>query len=290
MLNMNDLPNPYDLEETMSETAIVKIDEQLEKELTALKFSLEAIVVNDAPSCLTAKTGMRQVRDYMKRVHVAFDPFVLLAKKNLEAARDELNKHLLTAQFIDDALAVKVKAFEDEERRLAKIEEDRKNAELRAAAARKAEEERLERNRLADIERKERERQAEIERKEREKELARQREAGEINKRELERQRKIAAEKAEQDKKEAAEAQAREKERAAKDAVVAAANVHEVKVEPMIPKVAGVPSRRNYAARVIDRNKVPDEFWVIDEQLLNQKAREAKKVGEFIPGVWFYEV
>src|ERR1019366_4002997 len=129
----------------MSEVAIVKINEQLEKELVALKFGLEGIVVNDSQSCLIAKTGQRQVRDYMKRVHVACDPFVLLAKKNLDGAKDEMNKHLGPAELIDTALAQKVKEFERIEREFAASEERRINEEHRIKVAQQAEEERRER-------------------------------------------------------------------------------------------------------------------------------------------------
>jgi hypothetical protein len=270
-------------------TEIVRPDTQeLDQQVNALK-PLESIVVVDASTCLTAKQGQRSIRDTMKIVHARLDPFVLYAKQGLEKAKDEVNKYIGPLEAIDSALAQKVKDYERKEREAAEAEQRRINEEARIEAARKAEAERQERNRQAEIERKEREKQAEIERKAREKELEAQRAAGEITKREQEKQRKLAQEKAEAERKAAAEAAAREKERAAKDAVVAAANVTEVEVKPNIPAVAGVPSRRNYKARVIDANKVPDQYWIIDEQALNAEARKVKKAGEVIPGVEFYE-
>ena len=83
-------------------TSLSLVDTQgLDKELTALRARLEAIVVVDAPSCLTAKQGQRDVRDYMKMVHARLDPFVLSAKKNLDGAKDELNRYIAPAEFVD---------------------------------------------------------------------------------------------------------------------------------------------------------------------------------------------
>lgn len=252
----------------MSETGMVRIDTQpLEAGLLALKQTAETIVVKDAPTCLAAKTAQRDVRNYMKDVHLKLDPFVESAKRNLQTAKDELNKWLTPATAIDEALALKVKDFERMEREAAEAETRRINEERRIEAAR-----------LAEVARKEREAEADRQRKLREKELEEQRKAGELSKRELEKAKKLEAEIAE-----------REKERARKDEVLAAANVQEVTVAPAIPTLSGVPSRRNYKARVIDANKVPDQYWMIDEQALGAEARKAKTVGEIIPGVLFYE-
>lgn len=249
-------------------TNIVKIDMQpIENALAVLKQTSETITVKDAPTCLAAKTAQRDVRNYMKDVNLKLAPFVLAAKINLDKAKEERDKWLVPAQAIDDALALKVKEFERREREASEAETRRINEENRIRAAQQAE-----------VERKERERIAAEERKLKEKELEAARKAGEIGKREADRL-----------KKEAAEAEAREKQRAAEEAKIAAANVKEVKVAAAIPTVAGVPSRRNYKARVIDVTKVPDRYWIIDEQALGAEARRVKKVGEIIPGVEFYE-
>ena len=74
-------------------TQIVPIDSTpLQVGLEKLRQEANSIVVVDAGSCLTAKTAQRDVRAYMKDVHLKLDPFVESAKRNYQAARDELNK------------------------------------------------------------------------------------------------------------------------------------------------------------------------------------------------------
>jgi hypothetical protein len=251
----------------MSETGMVRIDIQpLEAGLIALKQTAETIVVKDAPTCLAAKTAQRDVRNYMKDVHQKIDPFVESAKRNLQVARDELNKWLIPAETIDAALAFKVKDFERREREAAEAETRRINEERRIEAAR-----------LAEIDRKAREAEADRQRKIREKELEEQRKAGELSKRELEKAKKLEAEIAE-----------REKERARQDEIIAAANVVEVKVEPNIPKVAGVPSRTNYKFRIIDASRIPRQYLMPNDVKIGADVREWKKEGEVIPGIEAY--
>lgn len=240
---------------------------EVEQGLAVLKNRSQAIVVRDADTCREAKIMQRDIRDYMKDVHLKLDGFVNSAKKNLQDAKDEVAKWIDPAQLMDSTLAQKVKDYERREREAAEAEQRRINEENRIKAAQQAE-----------VDRKERERIAAEERKVKERELEAARKAGEINKREADRL-----------KKEAAAEEERERIRAAEEAKIAAANVPEVKVAPSIPTVAGVPSRRNYKARVINPAKVPQQYWVIDEQALNLAARTAKKVGEIIPGVEFYE-
>ena len=252
----------------MSEaTAMVKIDPALEKELSVLRFALESIEVKDAPSCLEAKTGQKSVRDYMKRVHFACDPFVLLAKRNLDAAKDEMNRHLAPAELIDSSLAAKVKDYERREREKAEAETRRINEENRIRAQQQAE-----------ADRKERERIAAEERKRLEKELAEARKAGEINKREMEKMQR-----------EARESEAREKARAAEDAKIAAENVPQVTVAPNIPTLAGVPSRRPWKFRIINADKIPRFYLMPNEVSIGSFVRENKKAGEVIPGVEAYQ-
>jgi hypothetical protein len=252
----------------MSTTAMAKIDtHEIEEALVVLRQTSETIVVNDAPTCLIAKTAQRDVRNYMKDVHLKLDPFVESAKRNLQDAKDELNKWLNPAQAIDEALAHKVKDFERREREAAEAEQRRINEENSIKAAQQAE-----------ADRKERERAAAEERKRREAEIEAQRKAGEINKRESER---LA--------KEARAAQEREKVRAAEDAVIAAANVPQVEVKPNIPTVAGVPSRRPWKFRIIDANKIPRVYMMPNEVSIGYFVRENKKAGEVIPGVEAYQ-
>lgn len=251
----------------MSETRMAVVDtQQIEAGLAVLKQTSESIVVKDAPACLAAKTAQRDVRNYMKDVHLKLDPFVESAKRNLQSAKDELNKWLAPAEAIDGALAQKVKDFERREREAAEAETRRINEERRIEAARAAE-----------FQRKEQERIAAEQRKSREKELEAARKAGEINKRE-----------ADKLKREAAEAEAREKERAAQDAIVAEANVPEVQVKPNIPSVAGVPSRRNWKFRITDIQKIPRQYLMPNEVSIGYFVRETKKEGEVIPGIEAY--
>ena len=150
-------------------TQIVPV-EGLQAWLTELRQKAESIVVSDSGSCLAAKTAQRDVRAYMKDVHLKLDPFVESAKRNYQAARDELNKWIEPAETIDGALARKVKDYETQERMRAEAEERRINEERRKKAAD----------------------DAEVERKRREKEIEAQRKAGEVGKREAERLRKEA--------------------------------------------------------------------------------------------------
>ena len=150
-------------------TQIVPV-EGLQAWLTELRQKAESIVVSDSGSCLAAKTAQRDVRAYMKDVHLKLDPFVESAKRNYQAARDELNKWIEPAETIDGALARKVKDYETQERMRAEAEERRINEERRKKAAD----------------------DAEAERKRREKEIEAQRKAGEVGKREAERMKKEA--------------------------------------------------------------------------------------------------
>lgn len=247
-------------------TPLIAVQE-VEQGLAVLRKRSESIVVRDADSCREAKIMQRDIRDYMKDVHRKLDPFVDSAKKNLQEARDEMARWIDPAATIDGAVAQKVKDYERREREATEAEQNRINEERRIEVAR-----------LAEVDRKERDRVAAEQRRIRERELEAARKAGEIGKREADRL-----------KKEAADAELRERVRAEDAAKLVVSTMQTVTVEPSIPTVAGVPSRRNYKARVIDPHRVPKRFWIIDEQALGIEARKTKKVGEIIPGVLFYE-
>jgi hypothetical protein len=249
-------------------TAVAIPSKQYEEKRLALQSVVDSLIVTDAPTCLEAKKAQQDIRIEIKMRKSVLDPFVLIEKKSYDAAKDERAKWIEPMEAMDAVLAEKVKGYERREREKAEAEQRRINEENRIKAQQQAE-----------AERKERERIAAEERKRLEKELADARKAGEISKRELEKAQR-----------EAREAEAREKARAAEDARMAAENVPQVEVKANIPTVQGVPSRRNYKARVIDASRVPKQFWVIDQQSLDAEARKAKKVGEFIPGVLFEEV
>lgn len=238
----------------------------LETGLARIQREAQAIIVKDAETCLAAKTMQRDVRAYIKDVNAKLSPFVDAAKANLAKAKDELNRWVDPAEAIDGALAQKVKDYERKEREAAEAETRRINEERRVAAAKEAEEKR-----------KAAEAQAEEDRKKRQKEIEEARKAGEVGKREADRL-----------KKEAEEAEARAKKQADEDAAKAAANVVEVKVQPSIPTVAGVPSRRNWRWKLIDESKIPDRFWIVNEQYIGSEVRRIKDKGKAeseIPGI-----
>jgi hypothetical protein len=247
---------------------VARYDEQsLETGLTTIKSLSEAIVVKDATTCLTAKTAQRDVRNYMKDVHLKLDPFVESAKRNLQSAKDELNKWLAPAEAIDNALALKVKEYERQERERTERERAIEQERIRVETERKAAEER-----------KVREQQAEEDRKRRQKEIEEARKAGELKAAEANRLKKQAEEDA-----------AREKAMAREQEAEAAKNVPVVKVEAAIPTVAGVPSRRNWKFRIVDANKIPRAYLQPNEVAIGQFVRNLKKAGEVIPGVEAYE-
>ena len=246
----------------------LKLDsKQFQELLTILKNQADTIVVKDADTCLLAKTRQRDIRSYMKDVHLKLDPFVEAAKRNLQTAKDEINRWLVPAEAIDETLAAKVKEYERVERERTLAEQRREQEQLRIATERRAEEDRkaaaAEADRLRKI---------------REKEIEEQRKAGELTKREAEKAKKLEA-----------EIVARAKEQAAKEAEEAAKNVPQITVKPNIPAVAGVPSRRNWKFRIIDTNKIPRKYLMPDTVKIGQDVRDWKKPGEVIPGVEAYE-
>lgn len=249
-------------------TALAVDRKNFQNGLARLQSEATSIVVKDAETCLVAKTMQRDVRTYIKDVEAKLSPFVEAAKTNLAKAKDELNRWVDPAKTIDETLAGKVKDYERREREAAEAEQRRINEERRRIAAEQAE-----------AERKERERLAEEERKKREKEIEAARKAGEIGKREAERI-----------KKEAMQAEEDAKNQAAKEAEEKAQNVQEVKVQANIPTVAGVPSRRNWRYEIVDRDKIPDRFWVVDEKYLASEVRRLKdKTTAEIPGIRVYQ-
>jgi hypothetical protein len=252
-------------------TAIVQDRErELQAQFEGLKAKAEALVVKDRETCLEAKTIQRDVRGGMKFAHLLFDGFVQDAKANLERARDRLNKWINPFEEVDALCARKVKDYETQERLAAEAEEKRINEERRRKAAEEAE-----------VQRKAAAAQAEAERKAREKELQAQLKAGEIKQREAERLKKEAAERA-------AEAKAQ----AEAEAKASVAAVQDVKVQPDIPKVAGVPSRVNWRFRIVDAGKVPRAFCIPDEQKIGQLVRTMKNketVEALIPGIEVYK-
>jgi hypothetical protein len=221
-------------------TALAKLEvTELEKGLVQLQSEAKAVVkVTTAAEYANAGQILVAIRNYQKDVKNKLNPFVDIAKRAYDAARQEMNKYINQAEELQMILTRPMEDFKRREREAAAAEERRINEERRIEAARLAEEQR----KAAEI-------QAEAERKQREKEIAEAKRAGEIGKRESERL-----------KKEAAENQRRANEQAAKDAEAARANVQEVTVQPATPKISSLRGRVNYYAEVVDEELLLREF------------------------------
>ena len=263
-------------------TALARIDStKFESALSRFKAEAQLITLDSPEKCLQAKTMQRDVRNYIKDAKAALDPFVNMAKRTYDDARDERSRWVDPAQMIDDALAAKVKEFERKERDKAMREEEERNRVKREAEAREAE-----------YQRKIREAQALEERKARQKEIDEARKAGDLNKREAERM-----------KKQAEEEERQKREQAAKDAEATKANFVPDRVLPQIPTVSGVPSRRNYRFEITAIEKIPRyllypnkgtdgkydpaKFPAIGEKVRDDK-NPAKSMAE-IPGIRAFE-
>lgn len=61
-----------------------------------------------------------------------------------------------------------------------------------------------------------------------------------------------------------------------------------VEVAPVIEKQKGEATRKIWKARVVDPDKVPKEWWIIDEKALDAFAR-ATKGNKEVPGVQIYD-
>jgi len=251
-------------------TQIVKPEDKFALTLASLQAQSQSIAVKTPEDCLAAKTMQRDVRNYMKDVHLKLDPFVESAKRNLAEAKDELNKWLNPAEAVDGVLAQKVKDYERIERERAEAEQRRINEERRRQADAEAAEQRK-RDEAAAAERRKAEQKA----------IEEARKAGELNKRQAEKMRK-----------EAEERERAAKEQAAKDAELTKASVTDVEVKPNIPTVAGVPSRRNWKFRVLDATRIPRAYLMPNEVKIGADVRFLKNKLEAeskIPGIEVYE-
>jgi len=243
-------------------TTVARPDtKQLEKEQIELRRQYDGIVVKDADTCLLAKKTMQAIRLAIKMRHAILDPFVALAKKGYDDAKDERAKYIDPLQTMDDGLGMQVKEFERKEREAAQREQDRINEERRRVAA-------IEAERM----RKEQEAQAAADRKAREKEIAEALKAKELGKREADRLRK-----------EADEAKRKQIEEAVNQAALASI-IDDVIVKPNLSSVAGVPSRVNWRFRITNPDLIPERYWVLDHQALGADVRRDKDKTN-IPGI-----
>jgi DNA repair exonuclease SbcCD ATPase subunit len=278
------------------EVAIGKLAIETEK-LEPLKRKADSLLKTPAISatpeqCAQAKALQLEVRTVGKAAALNLDPYWQVVKAAQDALSQIYTVHEEKAKEIDAELKAWVKDFETEEKRKAKIEEDRKEAERIAAAEQKAKEEREERERAA-----KEERQAKV------KEINAALKAGDIGKRQAAKMLKEAGAE-EEARLQQAEAEAEESVKAAKEAPRAV-------VKPNIPTQAGVPSRTNYKAELLNPDAIVEayirtftkpidlerrvylrQFITVDAQKIGEEARrvkDSKLMATKIPGVRFYE-
>jgi hypothetical protein len=226
----------------------------IESKLAILKRNAEAIQVADGETYAIACMIAVDVRAEIKAIGFALDPGIESARRHLDELRNQKKAFLDRLTPIIDIATRKAEFWKSEERKKAQAEEDRINAERRKAAAEEAERER-----------KAAEAKAEADRKERERMFREAQKAGEIGKREAERLKKAALAQ-----------EAIDKENARQAAIAAAANVQEVKVQPAVPKVAGIKARVNYKFQVVNPGQVGAGFLCPDEVAIGAKVRSDK--------------
>ena len=273
----------------METQTIIKPEETqpLDMALATLRNEAKGIVVKTPDDYEKAGRLLVTINNYAKDVKNKLNPFVDFARRNLEAARQEMNKYLNGAEELRAVVSGPMADFKRQERLAAEAEERRINEERRRQAEIDAAEMR-----------KRQEAEAAEQRKQREKEIAEARKSGELKAREAEKLRK--------------EAEAREKEQreqAARDAAEMKANVQEVSVQPSTPKIAGTRGRVQYFAefsnfdlllaeyvRAADGIRAVDNqrkiylrrFIMGNEQELGKEAREmknSKRLMQLLPGV-----
>lgn len=251
-------------ESSRAHAALAEV-ENLKAELAPLEREARHLKVESPEGFEVAGTLLKRVRDNRKQGEEIVKPL----KRVLQTIRDWLQteslKHSSQCEKVETVLEAKMNDYRARERAAAAAEERRVNEERRKEAERRAEEQRK-RDLAA----------AEEARKNREKEIADAQKAGELKKR--------AAEKL---RKESEELEERQKQQAREDAERAKANVQEVKVEPLTPKVAGLRQRQNWRFKVVDIDKIPRPFlypnvgpdgtyWPEDFPQIGQFVRNAK--------------
>lgn len=221
-------------------TSLSLVDtKQIESGLAVLRHDAETLTVRDQQSYIDAAQIENACKAYVRDVKAKMGPGIESAKSHLDFLKSEMQKYIIPAETILETIKGKRLAFAMEEKRQAKIEEDRKNAELARLAQEKAEADRRESERLAAEQRKAQE--AEIER---------QRKSGELKAREAARLAKEAREREEEERKRAALAAEQAK----------AAPPPRVEVKPNIPPVAGIKNQTFYYAEVVDWPKFLAEY------------------------------
>jgi hypothetical protein len=242
---------------------------ELEKSLAVIRGNASAVIVKSADDYAKAGAALVMIDNYTKDVKLKLEPFVVLARRNYEAARAEMQKYLNAAEEIRAKYSAPMTEFKRQERLAAEAEQRKINEQRQKEANERAAAERA----LA-------ERLAEEKRKEEEKEIRQAVKGGELSKTEAEKMKKEAAARQEEANREAAEAAAR-----------IARNVEQVTVRPNVPTVAGTRSRVNWKFKIVDRSKIPVCFMSPDEKLIGQMVRDYKDKARseaFCPGIEVY--
>lgn len=236
--------------------AAIVIKGELDKGLATIKQQINMLTVATPDAYREMCVLVLAARNYVKDVGAKLDPGINSAKAHLDFLKNEKAKYVDPAKQIGELGAQKAEAYAGEERRKAKVEEDRINAQRAAEQRAKAEAEANERNRIAE----------EI-KQDRIAEIRRMLRLKEISKRQAEKLLKEAG----------AEEEAY-KARVAADAEEArnAPPPPPVKVEAAIPKVSGVKRRVNFKFEVVDASKVGRQWLMPDEVAIGTKVRGDK--------------
>jgi hypothetical protein len=251
--------------QTNQETAII------ERNLLSLRERVEGITVVSQSDYVAACNMVVEGRGFIKRWTNVFKPQIDSAREHLDLLRNELKSHTVGVEEIVAIAERKAEAWKAEERRLAQIEQDRINAEEKRRRDEQVEAQRIENERIA----------AET-KKTRVAEIRAQLKFGTISKRTAERLLREAG---------ATEEAALAAASAAADEAKAAPPPA-VKVEPAVPKVAGIKGRVNYKFEVVNGSLLPREYLQPDLVKIGElvrRTKNSKRAMALIPGIRCFE-
>ena len=277
----------------MSEEIVLPKSEALEKlnsKLSILKAQADALVVKDQTTYINAASLLTSYKSFIEAVKQLTASDIAEAKERLERLKQEEAMILNPGK---DGVALvngKITSWREEEKRQAKVEEDRKNADLRRQQQEKA-----------DADRREAERIAAENKKRKIAEIQQFLKDGKIGKREAARQLKAAGA--------AAEAAVEDAAAAAEEAKNAPPPTATVK--PNIPAVAGAPKNQTFffgelldsGAAIIreyslaihsnnaERVAFLRQFIEVSESAVGKFARKTQddaKATSLVPGVRFW--
>lgn len=235
--------------------------------IVSLRERANAITVKTPQDYVAVCNMVVEGRGFIKRWQEVFAGTLRSAKEHLATIQNELKGHVLEAEAVVAIAEKKAEAYRVEEKRLADAEARRINEENARAQQQKAEQEKRESEKAA-AERK----RATIA------EVNQLLKDGKIGKREAAKRLKEAGAE-EEAAVQAAAATAEEAKKAPPPAV---------KVEPAIPKVAGIKGRTNWRFQIVDASQIPRNYMKPDEVLIDDTVRRVKdkaKAESIIPGI-----